>query len=674
MTGVLLGYVRRVLGDEGVAEVLERARETTPTEELEDPTNWSSYDDTLHRFQAAAEVLGDPDVGRVAGADLFRHYSSAEVIELLRSLGSPAEALRVIADTATKQSTVVTMECVELTETSALVSAVTSSPIRRDRIFCGYTAGALSAMPTVFGLADAEIEEIECQTRGDGRCLYRVTWDPDTATDPESHARFLEARVASVTGRFEALEKMASELASISDIDCALETVARRAGVAIWAPKFLLAVRLPREREIRIHAIGLEDQEAERCAREILEDEPNEHGGARLVVEVASSEQRFGRLAAIYPEGHRFLPEERRLLQAYAGHAAAALATAAALDEARRKAATMGALFDLATRLAEVGSVAEVADRIVSLVPSVLECDEASVFLWEHEDAVLRCVSRSKPSPGASLERPRRVSSVRPDASFVASLARRPDPVVFDGGSSGSVSRIGTAAGYPSGVIVPVVARRSLVGILVVWADRWVLSGAPIEPLRDALHGVASIAATALDSARLLDDVRHQAGHDALTGLPNSRLLVEMANSALANAYRQGYSVGVLFIDLDNFKDVNDELGHHAGDELLVELGARLQTAVRKGDTVARLGGDEFGILLPHVAHERDAELVSRRILDVLSRPAVVLDTQVHLSGSIGIAVSGPAHESFDELLSRADTAMYKAKTEGRNRFAAHGF
>ncbi|HZU78785.1 MAG TPA: diguanylate cyclase [Acidimicrobiales bacterium] len=673
MTGVLLAYVRRVGGDGTLAAVLERAGEATPLAELEDPTNWSSYEATLRRFQAAADVLGDPDIGRRAGIDLFRHYASSEVIALVRSLGSPAVALEAIAETANKQSTVVTMNCVESHDTTALVSAVSLVPTGRDKLFCDYTAGVLEAIPTVFGFDDGVVEEIECQRAGHGRCLYRVTWDPATSVDAEARAQFLAGQVDALTHRFEALERLATELASIGDIDVALQTVTDRAGVAVWAPQFLLVVRLPREQFPRVHSVGLTPEQAARCAEEILAPDPDDHGGARLIVDVASADATFGRLVALYPEGQRFLPEERRLLAAYAGHAAAVLATAAALAEARERAETIGALFDLATALSEVGTVDEVADRLARALPPVVDCERASVFVFEPRDAVLVCRGQSEADPYDDGPEGRR-RGIRLDRSLLTRLTRHPEPVRFghhpalDLSDNGTWSELGAAVGCSFGVVMPIVARHSLLGLVVAGSGRWSL-GAPDEGLRDRLLGVAGIAATALDNARLLDQIRHQAGHDGLTGLPNARLLDELAEAAIATARRHGYGIGVLFVDLDLFKAVNDELGHHAGDALLVEVGARLRTAVRAGDTVARLGGDEFGVLLPHVVDLADAEAVAERIIAVLDAPLLGLEGQAHVSASVGVAVSADASETFDALVRRADRAMYEAKATGRARY-----
>jgi diguanylate cyclase (GGDEF)-like protein/PAS domain S-box-containing protein len=153
---------------------------------------------------------------------------------------------------------------------------------------------------------------------------------------------------------------------------------------------------------------------------------------------------------------------------------------------------------------------------------------------------------------------------------------------------------------------------------------------------------------------------------DALTSLPNRRLLQDRVGVALAQARRRGERLGVLFLDLDHFKDVNDSLGHQAGDELLKAVADRLNGAMRRDDTVARFGGDEFVVLLAHIADANQAAHVARKILSVLRAPVRVGERDLLVNGSIGISVYPEDGTDFDSLLKTADGALYRAKEEGR--------
>jgi diguanylate cyclase (GGDEF)-like protein len=143
-------------------------------------------------------------------------------------------------------------------------------------------------------------------------------------------------------------------------------------------------------------------------------------------------------------------------------------------------------------------------------------------------------------------------------------------------------------------------------------------------------------------------------------------LFEELVNKALANAEREGSSVGYLFIDLDHFKRVNDEVGHHAGDVVLIEAGVRLRAALRSGDSVGRVGGDEFVVLMPRVTRA-DLKTVAGSILENLERPISVLGTTVQITGSIGVVLA-QSTDSVDSLRRRADNAVYQAKSDGRAR------
>jgi len=160
-----------------------------------------------------------------------------------------------------------------------------------------------------------------------------------------------------------------------------------------------------------------------------------------------------------------------------------------------------------------------------------------------------------------------------------------------------------------------------------------------------------------------------QAFYDSLTGLPNRVLFRDRLGQALVRAGRRKDAVGVLFLDLDNFKLVNDSLGHQFGDKLLTEAAARLRACVRAQDTVARLGGDEFVVILELLAGEEDALPVAKAIAHQFSRPFVLDGREVVVTASIGIAISDAGQEHAESLLRDADLAMYRAKSDGRARY-----
>jgi diguanylate cyclase (GGDEF)-like protein/PAS domain S-box-containing protein len=167
----------------------------------------------------------------------------------------------------------------------------------------------------------------------------------------------------------------------------------------------------------------------------------------------------------------------------------------------------------------------------------------------------------------------------------------------------------------------------------------------------------------------LEEQLAHQASHDALTGLANRALFRDRLQHALARGVRHGEPTSILFLDLDDFKTVNDSLGHSAGDEMLVAVGERLKGCLRQSDMAARFGGDEFAILLEDTGRV-EAEVTARRILRTLAAPVDVLGRQLRAQASIGIAVAEEGRGTQEELLRNADVAMYAAKGGGKARYA----
>ncbi len=171
---------------------------------------------------------------------------------------------------------------------------------------------------------------------------------------------------------------------------------------------------------------------------------------------------------------------------------------------------------------------------------------------------------------------------------------------------------------------------------------------------------------------RTQEQVWHQANYDALTGLPNRNLFHDRLDQAVAQANRGNGKVALLFMDLDGFKEVNDSLGHAAGDLLLKEAAHRLAQCIRESDTVARIGGDEFTVILPHAEQMVEARTVAGKILEQLRAPFNLEGHEVSVSASIGIATYPDGSDSAAALIKHADAAMYRAKESGRNRFVAH--
>ncbi len=176
-------------------------------------------------------------------------------------------------------------------------------------------------------------------------------------------------------------------------------------------------------------------------------------------------------------------------------------------------------------------------------------------------------------------------------------------------------------------------------------------------------------AATAIENGRLYQELRHRSLHDPLTGLANRSLFVDRAEHAIVRLTRTaGAALAILFIDIDDFKTVNDTLGHARGDRLLILVGERLRTVIRAGDTAARFGGDEFAVLLEGVSSVDEALAVATRTTDLMAEPFDLAGRPASISVSIGVAFGMADGATVDDLVRDADTAMYEAKAAGKGR------
>jgi diguanylate cyclase (GGDEF)-like protein len=185
----------------------------------------------------------------------------------------------------------------------------------------------------------------------------------------------------------------------------------------------------------------------------------------------------------------------------------------------------------------------------------------------------------------------------------------------------------------------------------------------------DFIQSIANTLAAFIERKRTEDRLAYMAQFDALTGLPNRTLYLDRLAHSLVEAGRDKLPVGVLFVDIDRFKGVNDTLGHAIGDQLLVEIATRLSQVVRPTDTVGRLSGDEFAIALAHLTHAEDAGIVAQKVVASLAEPFTVNGSSVYVSASVGISIHPSDGTEPDILLKNADAAMYRAKEAGRSGY-----
>jgi diguanylate cyclase (GGDEF)-like protein len=252
-----------------------------------------------------------------------------------------------------------------------------------------------------------------------------------------------------------------------------------------------------------------------------------------------------------------------------------------------------------------------------------------------------------------------------------------PEAVIVDADAALTVDSEGTSEPVIAAMVAPVTIDGGLVGSVMVAnhiGEVGVFEPHDLELLQTlAAHVAVSVENGRLEDSlaaltELKEELKHQALHDALTGLGNRTLFAERVEHALERSIRSGAELAVIFLDLDDFKTVNDSLGHTAGDELLVAVGNRLRSHCRPGDTIARLGGDEFAVLLEEIASIRDATVVAERILEGLAAPSWIENREVTIGASIGIAIGG-SDDSAGQVLRDADAAMYVAKRSGKGTF-----
>jgi diguanylate cyclase (GGDEF)-like protein len=661
----LLEYVRTQGGDAAVAATLDRADLRLSVAELTDPAHWSSYDTRIRLFAAATAVLDDPAALFHVGASALTSGMAPSLVLLIRAMGSPRQVFRRLPSAVPKFTTTSTMEVVESGSTHATMSYRLHAGYTHSRLDCQYAQGLLTVVPTVFGLPPARIVHDECESDGHPACIYHLTWDPRSRL-PWRRGRRADAAVelTALRGQLRGLQSAAADLVGSKDLDEVLRGIVTRAAEAVLAPAYLLAVQPPAGGPPLVQSAGLPADEAREKAALLLAG--GDLGPGAVVVEVASARSSYGHLAAIYRPGHGALGGERPMLAAYAGYAAAALDTLMALEESRLQASRAATLLELAHELAEAADAGEVSTVVAAALPRVVGCDIASVLLWDAGTGSLQgraVVGMDEPRRQLFLSTPLPAETT---PEVVGILADQGPLILTEENSSPALRRLLDDLELSDVVAVPLMAGGTFLGVATA---AWEHGRGPDQLDDDGLarlRGVGDQAATALERARLLEAVRHQASHDPLTGLPNRALFSQRLSDSLVGAGPDA-PLAVLFCDLDRFKEVNDTLGHAAGDELLRQVADRLRATVRPGDTVGRLSGDEFALVFPDVEDRADADRLADRVADCFAEPFRLRGQDVEIRASVGVAVHvAPRRADSEELLRTADEAMYRVKERRR--------
>ena len=678
VTGIGTRLVLRVVssrcGPRGVEELLRCAGERRPAEELEDEDTWSSFAAFARLLEAAHDVLpGREPVPRIGAAALEQQVGGT-ARAMLRRLGSPELVYRHIAWTGSKVTSVSCVRALEVQRGRARLVSQLRAGIRPSRFYCQFAQGLLATIPQLFGLPPATVAHTACAVDGADGCEYELAWSTRPRWWQRSRSVRQQLQVVReeneiLTRQLRDLQTTVADLVRTDRLEKVLATVAQRSASAVRGHRTLLAVESADGGHPSVYADGYAEREARSLATAVLTGQLPAAAG-RLQVEIASAQRRYGRLLIENRDGQDFLTGERQQLEAYAQLSAAALDVVSALEEARRRGDTAGALLDLTHSLATADSREQVEAYLADGVLPLADADQASVYRYDTDAGVVRVVAAAGP-PVARRAIGQVVSEA--DTPDLASFLLHPELRVYDVETADPfLQRLMRTQGRARSVVVPLAHDQLVFGAATVSWGPGTRPPTLTADLRRRLEGFADQGSLALRQIALLEQNRHQATHDALTGLPRRTLLEDRVRRSLEGQRRHDEPLALLFIDLDDFKQVNDAHGHGAGDVLLQEAANRIRAQLRPTDTPARMGGDEFAVLLDRVGDVAEAEAVARRLVEAFRTPVAVDGETLPLGVSVGVVVQHDPAQDVAALLRKADLAMYAAKASGKGGYTVY--
>jgi diguanylate cyclase (GGDEF)-like protein len=400
--------------------------------------------------------------------------------------------------------------------------------------------------------------------------------------------------------------------------------------------------------------------------------------GSALAVPLGPPNEAIGVLTVDAAAPHAFSDEHASEALEVAGRVAGVVERARELEERTLHLRAATAVRTLLEEGSRATSAEEAAETLARVAKDALGVQHACVFLADDEDRI-RFVGLDVPERIEALARERLVGASASEFRLWRRATRQPKPLFVEDARASQLipGELVALLGLRSYVAFPLLSSERPLG-LVICAEtregtRWSVDQRRLVD-QLALEGslVVENAALRRVEREQIDELARQAFHDPLTDLPNRTLFADRLEHALARIRRREQAIAVLLLDLDGFKEINDSLGHEAGDQLLLAVAQRLRACLRPADTVARHGGDEFTILLEEIQSLREVTRVAERIADSLRTPFVLDGHEAQITTSIGIALNGPGESGPEQLLRNADSAMYAAKRAGKARYEVY--
>jgi diguanylate cyclase (GGDEF)-like protein len=365
-----------------------------------------------------------------------------------------------------------------------------------------------------------------------------------------------------------------------------------------------------------------------------------------------------------------------RFAETAARHVAGGIGQALVSDERTSHLRAATAIRRLLEEGSNAVSVLQAGQVLARVTRDALGAERATLLLQNENEEIEHVISVGADGDFDRILQERIGRTPARDFRIWRLTTRQPRPIFVENARASRLipQELVEELGLQSYIAVPLLSASRPLGLVLCSHSSAPRSWTPEERqlvMQIALEGSLVVENAVLRAAEQesLTRLTHQAFHDSLTKLPNRALFSDRLQHALDRMTRRQESIAVLFLDLDEFKPVNDTFGHDAGDRLLVDVGKRLQSCLRPEDTIARLGGDEFTVLLEDITDVRYAIRVAERIAEALKEPFQLDGQEVSVTASIGVAVGTGRESTIDDLVRKSDQAMYQAKRAGKARF-----